>query len=130
MSDDGDITLDRMIESLQKTPDVLEELMPKLASAVKRYLVEANAAGVTPDGVPYQRTKDGHVPLRNGAKAISVTARGTTLVARVRGVEALHSIGAARGQIERPMLPAGDAPGDMLDALSKIVEKNLQEILE
>lgn len=127
---DGDVTLDEMIDSLLKTPEVLDEVMPKLAAEVKRYLVEANAAGVSPDGKEYQRTKEGHVPLREGAKAISVKVHGTTLYAKVRGVEALHSLGAARGRIKRSMLPEGDAmPPDLAERLKPIVEKHLREVL-
>lgn len=126
---DGDVTLEQMVDSLRRTPDVLADVMPKLAAAVKRHLRAANAAGVTPEGVPYQRTQEGLIPLRGGQKAITVTFDSTTLIARVRGVEALHSLGEARGQIARRMLPENEAPPELLAELERIIERELTELL-
>lgn len=126
---DGDATLEQMIDSLLRTPEALQEAMPKLAAVVKRALVEANQAGVSPDGKPYQRTLEGHVPLRNGSKAIAVTFSGLTIRARVRGVEARHSLGTARGRIERRMLPEGAPSEAMQTELRAVAERFLREVL-
>lgn len=126
----GDAILARMIRSLERTPGVLRETMPKLGGVVKKHLVAANAAGVSPDDVPYQRTAEGHVPLRGGARAIRIKTIGTRIYAQVRGVEARHSSGTARGRIERPMLPLGGIPPEMARDLNSELAKHLREVFE
>ena len=124
----GDVALAQMIRSLERVPGALREAMPKLGNVVKKNLVAANAAGVSPDDVPYQRTEEGLVPLRGGARAFRIKTVGTRIFAKVVGVEARHSLGTARGRIERPMLPLGDVPKDMASDLRTELEKHLREV--
>lgn len=127
--DNGDAMLAAMIARLESAGDELPDVLPKLGAAVKRALVEANQAGVTPDGAPYVRTQDGHVPLRQGAKAIRVAVNADGIRAQVGGAEGWHATGRARGRIERPMLPGAAVPPAMLAELHKVLDKFVLDIL-
>lgn len=127
---DVEMSLTEKLERLRRIPEALEAARPKLVAVIKRHLTQANAAGLTPDGKPYQRTQDGHVPLRHGAKSLRVKAAGSLLIARVQGIEALHSLGEARGEIQRSMLPLGPIPPAMGAELSRVVMDHLSAYLD
>jgi hypothetical protein len=97
--------LDKHIARVQSVPGVAKRIAPDLAKDVQRILVKNIAAGIGPDGNRWQATKDGAAPLRNAARALTVSAVDAMIVMLLEGPEAKHHKGSARGRIKRLILP-------------------------
>jgi hypothetical protein len=87
------------------------------ADELQKDIEENIELGLSPDGTPWQKTKAGEQPLQNAAKALTVSVVGNTVVATLRGPEALHHLGAAKGHIRRQILPTRAIPASAVKAL-------------
>jgi hypothetical protein len=85
---------------------------------------------LSPDGTPWQKTKAGEQPLQNAAKALTVVAVGNTVVATLRGPEALHHLGAVKGHIRRQILPTRAIPDSAVKALENAYYEWCQQKLK
>lgn len=112
MSDNaaGFAALDDMIARLKRLPQLAEQAAPAVARALEQELEQQITRGQTPDGRAWEPRKDGGQPLRGAGKVLAVVAVGKTVYARLRGVEARHHLGRARGGIERQILPRAMTP--------------------
>lgn len=124
---DGFAKLDAMIGRLATLgPQTVRRAAPKVAKALERELVAQIGRGQGPDGKPWPRTKDGRKPLQNAAGALTVTAVGNTVVARLEGPEALHHKGAVRGRVRRPILPTSKLTGPAGAAVREVIAAELR----
>lgn len=117
----GDTQLNSMLEKLRRLPELATQAAPKVAEAVRDELEKSIAAGTTPEGKAWERTKDGKQPLEGAAKALAVVAVGSTVFARLTGHIARHHLGRARGGVVRPILPTEGLPKDMAKAIKTVL---------
>lgn len=94
-----------MIRTLREIPELARKHAPDIADAVGDALRTTAAAGATPWGEPWLRKKDGGKPMEHAAASIKCAAVGTTILAVIKGPEARHHKGTARGGIQRQLLP-------------------------
>lgn len=118
--------LNAQIRRLQKLPGAGERYAPDVARAVHVESTKTIAAGQTPDGTPWKPTKEGKRPLQNAAGALTTFAIGNVVIAKLTGPEALHNMGAVKGKIRRQILPSAQIPGQITEAIRKVVEANLR----
>lgn len=119
--------LDAQIRRLRSMKGFAKEVAPEVAEALKVELDAQIARGVGPDGKPWQLTESGKQPLRNAAKAVSVTAVGSVVVARVEGHEAYHHRGQTRGNVVRQILPSRRIPEPFTRAITKVLDRRFAE---
>lgn len=120
--------LDAMIATISKLPEVTKRAANDVAIAIEAELQRTIAAGTTPDGEPWQRTKDGAQPLTGAAKALTVVAVGTTIYLRLVGPEARHHLGRGRGGISREVIPTKRIPATMASAMRAELAKHFAEV--
>ena len=120
--------LDRMIASVRALPGLAKRAAPDVADALEAELHRTIAAGQTPDGKPWQPTRDGATPLTGAAKALGVAAVGATVYVRLVGVEARHHLGRARGGIERQVIPTELSPR-MAAAVHEVLGRHFVETI-
>jgi hypothetical protein len=101
------------IRSLEDTSGFAEVAAPILQADIETS-IEANRG---PDGKRWELTKAGYLPLKNAAKALTVVATANTIVATLKGPEALHHLGAARGHVKRQILPTRAIPDSAVRSL-------------
>lgn len=106
--------LEAMIASMR----ALEQGMTaaEVAPDVDAYMRGKMAAGQTPEGQDWQKTKDGRTPLRGAAKDYEQRVSGNAIVMLVKGRHAFHHFG-AQGQPVRRQLPEGALPARLGDAI-------------
>lgn len=122
MSDDGARQMQAMIERVRVLPDLVSDAAPDAASALRAAIVKHVDAGTAPDGTPWKpRKEDGGRPMANAAAAVRVAPTGNKLFAAVRGPEARHSRGIARGGIERPIFPSSGLPDGYARAITGVL---------
>jgi hypothetical protein len=102
---------------------VVRDAMPDVVDAVREELTDQIDAGRAPDGTAWPRTKAGRKALPNASDALTVTAVGTVVIARIEGHDALHDKGLARGHVVRKMLPTGKAPQPITAAIKRVVDE-------
>lgn len=114
-------SLDERIRRLQRLSKLNTVVAADVLGVMQQTLERGFQRGVGSDGQPWQRTKDGRVPLRNAPSEIQyTTVNDVVIVALDWGRHARHHVGAVKGKIKRPILPMRKAmTGD--DALSKAV---------
>lgn len=124
----GPEVLSALAAKLRGLGHVAEELAAVGAPALRKELEANIAAGKGPDGEPWKPTLQGKQPLQHAAKALTVDAVGTAIVATLTGPEALHDIGAARGHVQRRILPKGQLNAPVIAALEKAFVGRIQEV--
>lgn len=118
---DGSARLQEQIDRLRQLPTMVNRAAPKVATEFERELERNIAAGVGPDGRPWPKTKEGKLPLRNAAAALSVKAIGSVVLAKLTGIEVKHHLGAVKGGIRRPILPTGRIPDPITKAIATVI---------
>jgi hypothetical protein len=113
--------LDAEIARVRALGDLGNTVAPAVATALHDELARNITAGRSPDGEQLQRTREGKQPLRNAAKALTVRAIGTTILAKLTGIEARHNNGGVRGGIKRPMLPSRVMPQAVTATLRRVI---------
>jgi hypothetical protein len=113
--------LERVIAQLQAVADAPKDIAPEVAAELKSIIDRNIETSRGPDGVAWQRTQDGRQPLRNAAKAVTVEAHGSRIVASVTGPEAYHHMGRTRGNIVRAILPAKRLPAPFILAIKRAI---------
>lgn len=103
---DGSAELQGMINTLRNIPNLAKNAAPDVADAVRDEIKKTADAGQTPFGQPWlARKHDGGRAMLHAADAVKVAAVGTTILATVKGPEARHHKGTAKGGIRRQILP-------------------------
>jgi hypothetical protein len=120
--------LDAMIATINKLPELGQRAAGDVALAVEAELHRTIAAGTTPDGKPWQLTKDGARPLTGAAKALAVVPVGTTIYVRLTGPEARHHLGRGRGGVVRQVIPTKQIPAAMASAIRAEVTRHFNEV--
>ncbi len=121
---DGFAELDAMIARIRKLPELAKSAAPDVARAVEAELHRTIAAGTTPDGKPWAPKQDGGKPLGGAAEALTVVAVGSTVLVHLRGPEARHHLGWAKGGTARPIIPVKDIPPAMVTAIKAVLAKH------
>lgn len=117
---DGFAALQAQIERVRALEDLPRRAAPECALELKDELDGQIGRGEDPDGNKWPPRKDtGERPLQNAAKATTVAAVGTTVFCRVRGPEARHSKGRARGGVVRRILPVKGLPEHFARAIKR-----------
>ncbi len=119
--------LDDMIARVRRLPELGTRAAPDVARVLEAELHRSIAAGESPEGKPWQLTKDGRVPLTGAAKALGVAAVGATIYVRLTGPEARHHLGRARGGIERQVIPTELSPR-MAAEVQEVLARHFAEI--
>jgi hypothetical protein len=102
----GHDELQGMIESIRRMGELGITAAPDVARVVDAELRRTIAAGTTPDGQPWQERQRGGKPLQNAGDALFVAAVGGTVYVRLKGPEARHHRGTARGGVMRQVIPS------------------------
>lgn len=120
--------LDRMIARLRALPKALtRDVARDVAEALRTELVDQISRGEGPDGKPWQATQEGKVALRGAARALTVRAVGSHIVARLTGIEARHNYGAVRGGVKRQILPSDELPAPFARAIDKVIKRAFRD---
>src|SRR3954471_14793920 len=120
--------LDAMIATINKLPELGKRSAGDVALAVEAELRRTIASGTTPDGRPWQPTKDGARPLAGAANALAVVPVGTTIYVRLTGPEARHHLGRGRGGIVREVIPTKTIPAAMASAIRAELVRHFGEV--
>lgn len=118
-----------MVAQLRAIKDLGQRVAPMIAQDLRVEIGQQIERAETPDGRAWQETQDGRKPLRNAAKALSVRAVGTTIVAMLEGPEARHHTGKARGGIKREILPSKDIPDSMARVTKRAIDREFTRIV-
>jgi hypothetical protein len=120
--------LDAMIATIGKLPELGKRAAGDVALAIETELQRTIAAGTTPDGKPWQPTKDGGRPLTGAAQALAVVPVGTTIYVRLTGPEARHHLGRGRGGVVREVIPTHTIPAPMASAIRAELVRHFGEV--
>jgi hypothetical protein len=92
------------VESL---PSVLPEVAVDGADIIRDEIESNIARGVDPNGRAWPATDDGHAPLADAMKSVTVKADGVAIHASVKSgsVEERHHLGKVRGGKVRQIIP-------------------------
>jgi len=101
--------------------------MQKLAGSVDEEVRRQILAGQDPSGQPWQPTRAGGRPLVGAQASVGVAAVGRRVVIRAWGHIARHSLGRAKGGIERQVVPRGAIPQGLAQVLKDKVRTLLRE---
>lgn len=118
----------RRVESL---PTALEEIAIDGAQIIHDEIEENIARGIDPDGKAWPATDDGHAPLVDAMKSVSVKADGETIHASVKSgsVEERHHLGKVRGGKRRQIIPTGIS-ASMRAAMDAAAQRRLTKKME
>jgi hypothetical protein len=119
--------LDAHIARIRALPELARRAAPEVAAAVKDDLQRQVAAGVDPDGRPWERTEDGRTPLV-GAE-VFVGAVGSSVILRLRGHIARHHLGRARGGKTRRIIPTAGIPPRLATVITKVLSQQFDEAM-
>lgn len=122
MTNDGFAQLDDMLERVRAIPDVVERAMPAIREGIEAELHAQIARGQKPTGAPWKKTKAGEQPLKNAARALSITREGLMIVVVLDSIETRHHFGWVRGGVKRQVLPT---PGTLSPAFTKVINDAL-----
>jgi len=123
----GHRELDAMIAQIKSIGELAHGSAPAVAEAVETVLRKQVKAGRSAEGAPWQKTQEGAQPLVNAAKALAVVAVGNTVFARLKGPEARHHLGTARGGVVRSILPVDGLPKPLADAIRGAVVETFKD---
>lgn len=124
---DGFVRLDAHIARIRALPELARKAAPDVALAVEAELERTIAAGTSADGVPWKPRKAGGKPLAGAAAALAVVAVGSSVIVTLRGPEARHHKGWAKGGIRRPVIPVKDIPPAMAAAIKDVIAKRFEK---
>lgn len=127
----GFAALEAHIARLHALGELTRRAAPAAADAVEGVLHRQIAAGVDPDGKAWAPRKDnGEQPLQHAADALAVVPLGTKVYCRLKGPEARHHRGTARGGIVRRILPVKGLPKPMERAITDAIVDVFNETME
>lgn len=115
---DGNAAIDDMIRRLRAIGRMAKDGATDAAREFEAELKRSLAAGVAPGGAAWQATKAGGRPLKRAAAAVTVTAVGSVVLARLTGHHVWHHFGTAKVP-QRQQLPTGALPGSLGDAIKR-----------
>lgn len=118
--------LNEMIRRLREVSDIPEKVAPDVADAFQDVIRENIAAAQGPSGETWQPKKDGGSPLQTAANALTVTAQGVIVTARLIGHIARHHRGWVKGGIRRAILPAKALPSAVSEAIRRVIHRHLE----
>lgn len=121
---DGFDALNEEISRLRRVPELGKTAAPEIAKALDAALRENIAAGLSPQGNPWQPTRKGEQP-KLGRK-LFVRAKGSIIEIVLGGKSYLHHTGIARGRITRRVIPTVDLP----EKFATIVRDKMKEAFE
>ncbi len=125
---DGFAELDAWIKRVETLPTkMVTDAAPDVAEALRVEIEHSIADGMAPDGEPWKLTKKGTEPLRNAAAHLFVAGVGTSIVVRLKGVEARHNSGTARGKIVRRILPNRKFSAPIVAAIKRVLGEHFKE---
>lgn len=121
--------IDAQIARLESLGDFVSDAAPEVADELRLELEKQVKAGVTPDGEVWKpRQDDGGKPLQNASAAIVVVPVGTSIFCRLKGPEARHSRGIARGGIVRQVLPT-TLPESWSKKIGMVLRTNFEKLM-
>ena len=123
MADNGDAMVAHWVAGLRSVSFAARSAGGMLAGTVQAQLSTASAAGHGPDGEVWEPRLDGDRALPGAGGAIDVSGSGSTIVATVEVPYSYH-------QTKRPMLPTGQVPAAMSDAMAQRVGEAIGEALD
>ena len=126
----GDVALEQMLAKLRQLPELAERAAPEVAHVVREELERQISKGTDPNGKAWKKTLDGRQPLIGAAKALGVTAIGPRVIAVLRGPEARHHLGRARGGIVREVLPGKEIPRAWSGPIKRALANEFQLTME
>lgn len=99
--------LDAFARRVDSLPGVLAEIAEDGARIIRDEIATNIDRGVAPDGTRWPETEDGHAPLVDAMKAVTVEASGATIKALVAAgsIEERHNAGRVRGGRKRQIIP-------------------------
>jgi len=123
--------IDEQIARLKNVAGLPREAAPGCAVALREYLDRQISAGRAPDGSTWApRKDDGGKPLEGAAKALVVVPVGTHVFARIKGPEARHHRGIAKGGVVRQILPTTEFPDVLVRAFKAVIVETFSKIME
>lgn len=127
---DGFAALQAQIDRVRALEGLPRAAAPECALELKDELAAQIGRGVDPYGEKWEPRKDtGDQPLQNAAKATAVVAVGTTVFCRVKGPEARHSTGTARGGTVRRILPVSGLPHRYAAAIKRGLTRKFEQTM-
>lgn len=123
---DAFAALQAQIDRLRALGTVARDVAPEVAAALRAQLERNIAAAVGPDGEAWQRNADGSKPLRTAARALTVRAIGSVVLATLTGHVAMHHLGTAAGRIRRRILPTRKLNAPMIAAIREAIVRRLR----
>lgn len=106
------------------------KVAPDVAVVIEADLRRSIQEGATPDGVKWKPTQEGNAPLQHAAKALYVAAVGGKVFVRIKGPEARHHAGTARGRIKRQVIPSGaTVPARMAAEIRAVLDRAFTEAM-
>lgn len=117
--------LDDIINRLRALPRIVEEVAPELARELHEVIASNIARQQGPDGTPWPPGKEHDDVLVNAAKNLDVRAVRNVIVATLRGPEARHHLGIARGRVRRPILPTKKIPEAFIEAAERSIKRKI-----
>lgn len=127
---DGFAALDAHIARVRALADLSRAAAPECALEAKDAIDAQIARGVGPDGEAWPPRKDtGERTLQNAAQAVVVVPVGNTVFFRVRGPEARHHLGHARGGVVRRILPVKGIPNHLALAIKRGLTRKFEQTM-
>lgn len=109
-------TIDQWIADIRASGEGIKEAAPIIAAKCKEASDSELSAGHGLGGDEWAPKQDGSAPLVNAAAAVTVTAVDNVIVFRLAAPEVYHHYGAG-GKPQRPILPRGDLPDRLGNAI-------------
>lgn len=116
------------VKRLRSLGTITDKAASDVAKEIERAVIEAAQRELAPDGRAWPKTADGRQALRNLRREISVRVIGGAIVLRLEGRYARHHLGAVRGKARRSMLPTGQIPDAMTNAIRTVVEREFARL--
>lgn len=125
----GFVGLQAMLDKLGRLADMPREVAPAVAEAIDEEITAQIARGVDPNGKPWPKTQDGDQALRGAGKAVNVASFGKRVIVALRGVEARHHLGRARGGVQRQIIPVAKIPARMAGKIRDTLTERFADIM-
>lgn len=119
--------LDGVIARLRRLPKIVEEVAPELAKELHAVTAENVAAQRGPDGKAWEPGQENNEVLSGAMKNVDTRAVGNVIVQTLRGPEAKHHLGIARGRVKREIIPTKKIPDAFVKAAKRLLERKIKE---